>query len=247
MTNRLSLLARELGWRNALLYLFARTLRRITLGHGRLICYNLVAQPVNRVEAKPLPPSASSSVDAVSLDDALCQSFPRPPAVISERFRLGHHCLAATVKGRFAGFLWYARNSYEEDEVHCHFVIADPARAVWDFDVYVAPEFRLGRTFSRLWAHANQHLAQQGVEWSFSRISAFNANSQTVHGHFGLQPLGSVTFLCLGPLQLTFGASRAKVQVSWKTRGRPTVHLRAPSRAAATEAPATVAAGRPPT
>lgn len=93
--------------------------------------------------------------------------FPRPPHVIASRFARQHNCLIATSKGVFSGFLWYANDFYEEDEVHCRFVIDQPAEGVWDYDVHVEPRFRLGRTFARLWDAANIRLRERGIKWSF--------------------------------------------------------------------------------
>jgi hypothetical protein len=57
-------------------------------------------------------------------------------------------------------------------------ICAPPSgKAVWDFDVYVVPAYRLGYTFLKLWDTANAHLRSLGVRWTLSRISAFNAGS----------------------------------------------------------------------
>ena len=112
--------------------------------------------------------------------------------------------MTATVKGKFAGYLWLWRNFYLEDEIRGRYVLADPAPLVWDYDVHVEPEFRLGRTFARLGQAANQHPAAEGIEWSISRISAFNPDSLASHQRFNFKYIASGTFLVMGRYQLSF-------------------------------------------
>ena len=99
-------------------------------------------------------------------EEALVGFSPRPREVISSHFARGHVCLVATIKGVLGGFLWFAREYYDEDQVYCRFVLAEPESCVRDYDVHVEPHFRMGRTFARLWDEANQRsliLALSGV------------------------------------------------------------------------------------
>ncbi len=214
-------LCRTLGTANALLYLTSRLLETVSRGQLRLIRYLIVAQPV---APGPLPgcrPSADARVEHVLPGSPLCAAFPRPPEVIARRFANGDTCLAATVKGRFAGFLWYARGHYEEDEVRCNYRLADPAAAVWDYDVYVEPEFRLGRTLGRLWSAAHERLRADGIRWSFSRISAFNPDSLNAHLRLGARRIGALSFLCIGRMQIALGLPGRRVHLSFAARSRP--------------------------
>lgn len=218
----------ELGMLNGLLYLAGRFMQKISGGHWRLIRYYIVAQPVPASFEPKNRPSTGSQVIEVGHGDALCACFPRPPEVIDKRYREGSVCLAAEVKGQFAGFLWFIRDSYDEDEVHCRFVLADADSCVWDFDVHVEPRFRLGRTFSRLWDAANERLSRDGIRWSISRISAFNANSLRSHGQFHLHRLATLTFICLGRLQLSMLPCAPFLHLGWSGRPLPVVRLHAP-------------------
>lgn len=197
----------------------------MTVGHGRVIRYYIVAQPV------PVPPVATcrlsdaEKVQQVAAEEQIVSTFPRPAEVLRHRFERGHVCLAASSKGVFSGFLWFAHNYYEEDEVDCRFVLAEPKSSVWDYDVHVEPQFRLGRTFARLWDNANQYLAASGVRWSFSRISAFNRQSLLSHQRLGSRTLASLTFICVGPLQLAFMSCQPYITLSWSGVGRPTVKV----------------------
>jgi len=94
--------------------------------------------------------------------------------------------------------------------------------------VYVDPAFRMGRLFARLWDTANRYLRERGVDWSLSRISAFNPESLQAHARLGLRRLGSATFVCAGRVQLAVLTMPPFVHLSLSPASRPTVRLRAP-------------------
>jgi hypothetical protein len=218
----------ELGAVDGLYYLAGRSIEKFSRGSCRLFRYRLVAQPVPPVgKGAPLP-SGKTVIGLVNAGDPICSVFPRPASVIQARFGAGHRCLVAKVGGRFAGFIWIARDHYDEDEVRCRFVLTDPERSAWDFDVYVEPEFRLGRTFARLWEAANRLIADEGVRWSFSRISAFNAGSARSHARFGAQVLQTATFIRLGRVQFTFSLAAPFLHVGWRDEHGPEILLAPP-------------------
>jgi len=212
-----------------MLYLLGRAMHVLSKGRCYLIRYYLVAQPVPNPFIPMCRPSESDKVVEVRGHDSLVGYFPRPDAVIRERFAKGHVCLAATNKDLFSGFLWVARGSYDEDEVHCHFVLAEPAISAWDFDVHVEPRFRLGRTFARLWDAANASYSASGIKWSFSRISAFNQKSLQSHGRMGLFRLHTLTFFCLGKYQIGLMSCNPYLSFAWRESNRPTVTLYPPA------------------
>ena len=72
------------------------------------------------------------------------------------------------------------------------------------------------------------HLAEQGIQWSFSRISAFNAASTGAHARLGTVDCGSATFLCVGALQLALLTTPPFVHLSFSNRQRPSMRLAPP-------------------
>lgn len=204
----------SLGWLDGPLYLVAQALERSTGGRVRLVRYHVVAQPI-ALPTAPLRPDANTVIRAALPGDPLADTFPRPPAVIAGRFASGAGCLVAEVKQRFAGFLWWRRGRYEEDEVRCTFVLDQPASSAWDFDVYVDPAYRHGRTMARLWQAANERLADEGVRWTCSRISAFNAASLASHARLGARRLQRASFLVVGPWQLAVFSGRPFLHLSF--------------------------------
>jgi GNAT superfamily N-acetyltransferase len=210
-----------------LLYALHRVLGKLSGGRAGVVSYLLVAQPLGRPGTARLRPDPACEVARATERDAISQAFPRPATVNQQRWRDGAVCYAARVKGRFAGTIWIQRERYAEDEVRCDFVLAQPAESCWDFDVYVDPDFRLGRTMARMWQHVEDELVKQGVRWSFSRISRFNAASLKSHARLGARAVGSATFLVLGGWQFAL-MGRSGWRISGPGGRRPTLVLHPP-------------------
>jgi hypothetical protein len=201
MLSRFRGVVRSLGWADALLYLVARTLQRLSFGRVRLVKYHFVAQPVQREPAADRP-GGPMRIYVAEQAVAVPAGSPRSPEVIEARFAQHARCIVAEREGEFAGFIWLCPQLYREDEVRCTYRWSPSEAAAWDFDVLVAPRFRMGRLFSRLWGRAHLLLRSEGVAWTLSRIDAFNGGSLTAHRKLGAQELGCGWFLVIGPLQL---------------------------------------------
>ncbi len=220
---------RHLGWIEGSFHFFSRLLSIFTFGHGRLVRYHFVAQPVHSKGYANMRPSAKSSLGFIDANDPLVALFPRPISVIQKRFKNGNLCLAARAGDKFSGFLWLAKNQYDEDEVRCCYHFQKPEESVWDFDVYVEPDFRYGRTLARLWDTANGYLHTDGKRWSFSRISASNSESLRSHTRLGIHKLFSANFLCIGRIQITVVGIYPFLHVSLFPNQKPTLILAPPS------------------
>lgn len=199
---------RELGWFNTSLYGLNRLLGRVSKGRLRLYRYYLTAQPVAASALLPSGRGRKIEIRLIQEQDEIIAQFPRPPGVIQARFKQNAKCLVASKEQRFIGFLWFlpGNHHYQEDEVRARYIPLPAERTAWDFDVYVEPDFRIGLTFLRLWDEANRILRENGVQWSCSRISAFNAGSLASHGRLGTLFLGSAIFFCAGRWQVSFAS-----------------------------------------
>ena len=218
---------RRLGVREGSLFVVATALSRGSRGRVRLHRYRFVAQPVG-APRKAAQRATAEAIRQVQSGDPIVAQFPRPRAVIAERFRMGAHCFVAQRGERFVGFLWIKEQRYPEDEVRCLYVLDEPDRCVWDFDVHVEPEFRLGRTFVRLWDHASDWMCARGYDWTISRISAFNRESLAAHARLGIQGVGRATFLRCGRLQIALFDRAPLVHAGWRDDHVPTLRLRPP-------------------
>lgn len=219
---------RGMGALGGSLYVAARLLASLSRGRISLLVYHLVAQPVRTTPSLPTGRGSRIEVREAGQEEVLALPVERPRAVLEARFRQGARCLLATSQGRFLGFLWLQFGPYDEDEVRCRFVPGPEGVASWDFDVFVEPSARIGLAFARLWDEANRLLSSQGVKWSISRISAFNAGSLSSHGRLGLVRLGTAGFVLCGPLQLTMATTRPYLHLALNRAVRPEITLRAP-------------------
>jgi len=213
---------------NALLWKAARAVSLLSGGACRIQRYYFVAQPVSASALVAESSGRAIVIRRVDADDPLVAQFPRPQEVIAARFRMGAVCFAAEREGQFIGFAWLKEDQYSEDEVRCLFLLDPVEHAAWDFDVYIDPAFRFGRTFARLWDHVNQWLRERGYRWSLSRISAFNADSLAAHRRLGMRSIGSATFVCVRTVQLTLVGQAPFVHLGWRRDDVPTLRLRAP-------------------
>lgn len=194
------------GGFNFSLFVLNKFLVVVSKGYLRLYKYYLIAQPVTKTAL--LSPGRGKKIEVrlIHENDKITGQFPRPAAAIRSRFEQGAKCLAAFKEQQFIGFLWLLLGSYQEDEVRARYIPLPAGRAAWDFDVYVAPEFRLGFTFPRLWDQANRVLTENNILWSCSRISPYNTGSLGAHARLGTVFLGSATFFCVGRWQITFAS-----------------------------------------
>jgi hypothetical protein len=222
---------RQWGATLTLLYAVHRALQHLSSGRSGLICYGLYAQPIGAGQFAAVRDEPKTLVERAGPNSACVASFPRPQPVIAQRFATGADCHVAIVNGAFAGYIWISRATFEEDEVRCSYKLPDGGDAVWDFDVYVEPSRRMGRTMARLWKAVDAELTREGVRWSFSRISIFNRASVAAHKHLGATRVGTAAFLCLGPLQIALfnNAPFIHLSINRQTRG-PILQLRSPSR-----------------
>jgi hypothetical protein len=210
------------------LYLLHRLLVKASGGRCRIVPYALYAQPVGKAAAVPLRADAATRVVRAKPGDAIVAHFPRPSAVIDRRFRAGYECHVAEVKGEFAGYIWVSRVPYEEDEVSCRFEFAQPDLSAWDFDVFVVPRWRVGRTMARLWRAVDMDLSAHGVRWSFSRISLFNMGSLASHARLSAVRIGWAVFLVAGRWQIGLFSTAPYAALSGAGQQRPVLRLREP-------------------
>lgn len=204
----------ELGWKNWLFYVLGRALDAASGGRARIFRYALVAQPV--ADAAHLPPHRGANIEVreIHREDPLIASFPRTAEMIRDRFDQGARCFAATRNGEFMGYIWFSLISHLEDEVRVCYLLPTNARSVWDFDVYVVPEQRMGFIFLRLWDTVYAYLRTRGVQWSISRIATTNLASHAAHKRLGATSIGCATFIVFGPIQVMFSSCRPYVHFS---------------------------------
>lgn len=215
----------SVGGPTTILWCLATGIQRVSRGRCRLVRYIVVAQPV---PSQPLVSARRSrGIETRRLEpcDRALSAFPRAPEVYENRFAQGAVAYGAFSNGEPAGFIWFTLGAYEEDEVRCTFHAEPAATTAWDFDVYIAPRYRLTSVFARLWEAAGAHMRAAGVRWAVSRISAFNAHSIASHRRLGAVDCGIVNFLCIGSLQISIGSLSPRLRFSWCERDKPSFRV----------------------
>lgn len=224
---RLAAPFREFGLRVGALYLANRLVGSLWSGL-RVVNYDLVAQPVPPGPLLPAAHARHVRYSEIGPGAAELAQMPPPEAVKKARFDQGARCIVVYQKERFVGYAWFCFGRYREDEVRCDYKLADPARSSFDFDVYVFPEYRMGRAFAAVWHSANDFLRTAGVTYTFSRIAAINLMSARAHARMGAVRVGRAIFLCAGPMQCTVASSLKGPHVSLSWRRSPELLLGAP-------------------
>ena len=223
MFSRLRGKVRSLGWRDSLLFTIDFVLRRVSLGSAKLIKYYFVAQPVAAHPTSTPRLSGSTRMYLTMTRDAIICQAPRPPQTLQSRFEQRARCVVAERAGELAGFIWLCPDCFHEDEVRCVYSWAPGPAAVWDFDVFIAPPFRMSRVFARLWNHAHDLLAKEHVRWTLSRIDAFNAGSLAAHRRLGARVVARGWFLVVGNMQITFSSVSPHWHVSMSDADAPSL------------------------
>lgn len=192
---------REFGLGVGSLYLADRVLRLLSPAWG-VYPYQFVVQ---RMPEQPfLPPGLSKHVGIERLmpTSPWLDKIEVPGQVIADRFARGACGIAALRKGELVGYAWWSATGYAEHDVCCTFQLREPARAVFDFDVHVMPEHRMGLGFMAVWHVFSEELRREGVQHSYSRISRFNSASLRAHARLGARPIGRAVFVRAGVLTL---------------------------------------------
>jgi hypothetical protein len=215
---------REFGLPAGMLYLADRALRRLSNRAG-LYVYELMVQPITG--AALLTPGLTKHLEfrEIAANHPDLDAMPVDKAVLCARFGQQAICLGAYHKGAFIGYIWFRFGAYEEDEVRCTYELSPANSSVFDFDLYVYPERRMGIGFVGIWHGANRYLYDRGIRYTFSRLTRFNVQSRRSHAHLGWRRAGSAVILKIGALEALFATVPPFVSIS--TKRRPRLRLRA--------------------
>ena len=207
------------------LYAIDRVLRLLSPRLG-LFVYDFMVQPI--ADKPLLPPNLVKNLQfrPIVRGDPEVALMPAREDVKASRFDQGATCLGAWRKDKLIGYLWLCRPVYQEDEVRCTYVLADSERSVFDFDLYILPEHRLGLGFAAVWHGANEHLRSQGIRYTFSRLTRFNVASRRSHDHLGWKRVGQAVILRAGPVELMGATIAPFFHLTWTAGRRATLTLR---------------------
>lgn len=205
---------REFGLATGSIYVLDRVARRVSPRLG-IQAYELMAQPVP--EKDLLPPGLARKLE-ICLIPKGHPDIARMPAredIKQQRFEQGAWCLGVYRADELLGYVWFCSKRYDEDEVRCTYVLDPGSSDVFDFDLYVMPEHRMGIAFSAVWHAAFVHLRARGATTSFSRMTRFNTASRRAHRRLGARCLARAWFICIGPLEIMVSTLLPYVAMTW--------------------------------
>jgi len=218
----------QIGWLNTALYAANRLIQAIHPNFS-LHRYYLVAQPVEQARLIPEHRGRQITVRRIGVRDPVLGSFNRSEEEIRARYENDAICFAAFHNGKMAGHLWLQQRPYQEPHDRCIMTPLPEGKAAWDFDLYIDPSERLGSTFAKLWDAANAELRNKGIQWTLSRISAFNPGAMLSHKRLGARFLCSTVFVTIGSCQILIAGQRPFLHFSWNERDAPVIRVSAPA------------------
>jgi len=225
MLERLLSPFKEFGLLAGLLYAADRALQRVS-PNLRLYFYELLVQPIPKAPLLPSRFSAAVEMREIRAGDPEIARMPARPEIKESRFKQKAICLGAFQKDHLIGYIWFCFDAYEEDEVRCTFVLPQGNQAVFDFDLYLFPEHRMGLGFVGVWNGANEFLRSRGIQFSFSRLTRFNLASRRAHLRLGAQRVGRVFVLRLWQIEFMIATVSPYVHLSLMKQKRVRLKLR---------------------
>lgn len=215
---------KEFGLGAGTLYALDRVLQAVS-PRLRLLAYELMEQPI---DGRPLlPAKLTKKLEYVEIGPGhpAVGAMPARTDIKASRFAQGARCLGVYRSGVLLGYIWWCPQRYLEDEVRCTFQLEPAAASVFDFDLYVLPEHRMGIAFMAVWHGANQLLHSLGVRHSFSRVTWFNLPSRRAHLRLGGRRVGRVLFLRLWGFESMVATVPPYAGFSWRAAGRMVLKL----------------------
>jgi hypothetical protein len=227
MLQRVTAPFREFGIAAGALYAADRLLQRIS-PNLRLYAYEFMVQPIPK--APLLRPGLARGFEfkEISAGDPEVALMPARTDIKQQRFEQGAVCLGTFRKTTLIGYAWFASPEYKEDEARCIYRLAAPKQSVFDFDVYLFPEHRMGLGFIAIWHGANEYLRGRGIRQTFSRVARSNDVSRRSHARLGARSVGRAVFFRAWRAQWMLSTLSPYVHLSNSALKCPILTLRAP-------------------
>ena len=106
---------------------------------------------------------------------------------------------------------------------------APAGRAAWDYDLWIAPAWRMSRAFVRLWEEAHACLRARGIAWTLSCVHGGNHASLAAHQRLGARLVSHAWILRVGAQQLAVLTQPPYLDLCLRVGARTTVEVRAPA------------------
>jgi hypothetical protein len=216
---------RVFGLFAGLVYAIDRALARLSPAF-RLHFYDLMVQPIPERTLPGSHPSRTLEIREIERGDPAVALMPARPEINEARFAQNAICLGAYRHGELIGYIWFCFRAYEEDEVRCTYALSPESEAVFDFDLYIYPEHRMGRAFVQIWDESGKFLRSRGIRYTYSRITRFNVESRSAHRHLGSTRVARMMVLRAGSMELLAATVFPYLHLSMRKSARARLTLR---------------------
>ena len=216
---------KEFGLGAGALYAADRVMRGLSPRLG-LYVYELMVQPITDKPMLPVNLTKNLRFVEIARGHPDIELMPARADIKDARFDQGAVCLGVYRKDKLIGYIWFSFRTYEEDEVRCTYELAVAERSVFDFDLYVMPEHRMGIGFMAVWHGANQYLRERGIDYTFSRLTRFNLASRRSHAHLGWKCAARAVFLQAWQVEVMLASVAPFVALTWSPGQRTRLRLR---------------------
>jgi hypothetical protein len=217
--NRITSPFKTFGPAAGLAYIISRSLAAVSTSVGVYV-YDFMVQPITEKALLPTRLAKDVEIREVREDERILGLMPPPQEVIASRFAQGAFCLGAFSDSELIAYIWFCNGRYSEDEMRCEYVLDPANQSVFDFDVYVFPQHRLGLAFVALWNGANRYLYERGIRHSFSRLNRFNISSKRAHDRLGWKRIAGAVIFKAGRFEAMFTSATPYVSLSRVSRPR---------------------------
>lgn len=165
-----------------------------------------------RLQYEGVPPEvnarSSATIREAFLEDiAEMEKLALRPYTFRERFTNGDRAVAALFDGKIVGFEWFCTSSSHIETV-TKFVVAVPGDAIYAYDAFILPNFRL----SGIWGKFQSKLRDIMLETSKNRIITLididNKMSIATHLRYGYEITNEIMSFRVGGLRCHFEMKR---------------------------------------
>lgn len=229
MLDKIRSLVADIGVMPAAVYSINRLFGMLTKGGMKIeLCY-FITQPVLNERLIPERLRGTFDVRPVRARDLKGLEIPLTIDLLENRNKKGIVCLGIYEQDSLIGYHCFSFGTHDDELYRVRFDVGPKGEAVWDFDIFILPEFRGGLGFAILWDGVFEYLRDRKINWLTSYIAATNTASLRSHNRMGSFALGKVIFIQAWMLQIVFSTRFPRFHASLTDLRKPKFYLAPPS------------------
>ncbi len=229
MLDKIKSLVADIGITPAAVYSINRLFNLLTRGGMKIELYYFITQPVLNKRLIPERLRGSIDVRSVQAIDLKELEIPLTVELLENRNKKGIICLGIYENDSLMGYHCFSFGTHDDELYRARFDVGPTGEAVWDFDIFILPEYRGGLGFAILWDGVFEYLRDRKINWLTSYIAATNKASLRSHLRMGSFALGKVIFIQVWMLQIVFSTRFPRFHASFTDLRKPIFYLAPPS------------------